>query len=201
MIPGTEWPAYRFGKLFFTPDEAPEGCVFCGLHVEKGLGQGAADGYPSARGRRLLMDDDWLWHGFVQDVRAGKFSGAVAVLEQKVSSPVLLRCQAGPVLDPDSFDPQSPRPVWDMIFFSASDETLSLRHHEKRTDLLDRVAQANTLPKMMAALLSLPRPDWVWVDLFVGIYLALAGEAPGPEAWDVATLWERALSPWEPWFR
>lgn len=130
VIPGSQWPAYRFGKLFFTPDGIPEGCVFCGLHVEKGLGQGAADGYTSARGRRLLMDDDWLWHDFVQDVQAGKFSGAVAVLEQKVSPPVLLKCQAGSVLDPDSLDPQGPHPVWDVILFSAADGTLSLRHHE-----------------------------------------------------------------------
>jgi len=54
---------------------------------------------------------------------------------------------------------------------------------------------------LIRALASLPRPDWVRVDIYAGVYLAMAAEEQVPGAWDTVTLWERALLPWEPWFR
>mgnify|MGYP007094562740 CR=1 FL=1 len=190
----------RFGKLFATPDGAPEGCLFCGLHVEKGLGRVVAQAYTSERGRRLIMDDQWLWHEFVTPGETKRFIKAVTALGSTLRAPVFFRCEAGPVPEVDSFDPRGPRPPWDVLWFSASGGSWSLVHHERQEGFLDHAAQASNPSELMRALASLPRPDWVWLDLYAGVYLALAGEA-APEAWEVTVLWERALSPWEPWFR
>jgi hypothetical protein len=201
VIPGTEWPAYRYGKLFVTPDEAPEGCLFCGLHLEKGLGRQAAAVYQSDRGRRLLMDEHWLWHDFVTPQQTERFAEAVAALGLKFPAPVFFRCEAGPVLEVESFDPRGPRPRWDVLGFSASGGSWSFVSHERHEGLLEQAAQAQNPSQLMRALASLPRPDWVWVDIYAGVYLAMAAKEQAPGAWDTATLWERALSPWEPWFR
>ena len=54
LVPHTEWPAYNHGKFFFSPDRAPKGFLFCGLHIEKGLDPSVSEAYPSRGGKRLI---------------------------------------------------------------------------------------------------------------------------------------------------
>ena len=51
VVPSTEWPAYKHGKLFFSRDRAPENSLFCGLHVEKGIDAKVESAYSSSKGK------------------------------------------------------------------------------------------------------------------------------------------------------
>ena len=72
LIPSREWPAFKFGKLFFDaelPTMAPDaGSIFCGFCVEKGLGTplSAIRGYNPS----WIIGQDWLWEQFVDSLRS-----------------------------------------------------------------------------------------------------------------------------------
>ena len=76
IVPSTEWPAYKHRKLFFSPEHAPTGCLFCGLHIEKGLDPSVAEAYSPGAGQRLVMKEDWTWFRFLTDLNTQRLRSA-----------------------------------------------------------------------------------------------------------------------------
>ncbi len=61
LVPSTEWPAFKYAKLFFLsrPEDLPIGTsgVYCGLYVEKGLNIKVKEFYP----KELIQTALWDW--------------------------------------------------------------------------------------------------------------------------------------------
>jgi len=201
LVPSAEWPAYKHGKLFFSPDRAPDGCLFCGLHVEKGLDQRVAPAYESAAGKRLIIKDDWLWHEFVKDINSKKISHALEHASQKIKSPILIRIEAGIVQDPGSFDPQAPRPKWDTVIFETSANSLKAVNIETPAYLLNEVGKSEDLRGLAKSIPEIQMAGWIWIDFFMGSIFERISPALDQDTWGAADLWRKALSNWEPWFR
>jgi len=81
LVPTTQWPAYRHGKLAFSlahdyPRKTLLGRndtlleldkVFVGLNIEKGYGKAATEVDPSIRSKpHQIIDPDWLWFSLIE---------------------------------------------------------------------------------------------------------------------------------------
>jgi hypothetical protein len=64
LVPSTDWPAFRYAKLFFDsrPEDVPGGAkgIYCGVNVEKGLSLKVKDFYPN----ELIQSFQWAWERF-----------------------------------------------------------------------------------------------------------------------------------------
>ena len=67
--------------------------------------------------------------------------------------------------------------------------------------VLETRESAATLITLPNDSLYTPNTDWVWIGAYLGIQCGLGAAAPGAVAWEAATLWERVLKPFWPWFR
>ncbi len=86
LVPSTDWPAYKHGKMFFCQKRASKGHLFCGLHIEKGFDPIVESAYPFARGRRLIMGSDWVWFDFLSDLDANRVSSTIAQASLSMTS-------------------------------------------------------------------------------------------------------------------
>lgn len=109
IVPGTEWPAYRYGKYVFAPIGD---MISCGLYVEKGLGASTLGMYSP----NLVMDAGWQWHQFIRDIETGKVLEAA----NKVGMPLFLTLSSDIVRG--EFDPLAPKS--DELVFRVEDERL-----------------------------------------------------------------------------
>jgi hypothetical protein len=201
LVPRTQWPAYNLGKFFFSPDRAPKGFLFCGLHMEKGLDPSVSEAYPSRAGKRLIMTSDWTWYRFLDDLRSGAFELTIEKASKEIGASTIIRLEAGYVEDPGSFDPQAIRFKWDKIVFSSRDGSLKIEMSETPSRFLGDICKLQRLGDLAKAIDHMQNAGWFWIDLFVGALLERASDPVGKDAWDGAELWANALCAWEPWFK
>lgn len=193
IVPHTEWPAYRWGKFFFSPDHAPKDFLFCGLHMEKGLDPRVADAYPSRGGKSLIMRDDWAWHSFLGDLRSGVLNSAVKKAAKAMDEPILIRVETGYAEDPGSFDPHAIRFKWDKMVFSSKDGSLKLKSHDAPSRLLGDIAGLQRLEQLAGAIEQMKDGGWYWIDISIGSLFERASEPLSPNALDVGELYSTAL--------
>jgi hypothetical protein len=201
LVPSSDWPAYKHGKIFFSPDRAPRDCLFCGIHVEKGLDPSIAAAYPSGGGKRMIMGDDWTWHEFLRDLGSDNLSSAIERASEESGGPITIRLEAGFVEDPGSFDPQANRPKWDIVVCETFDDSLLVETSETPSNLLDKVSDSQSLEELASSISEIPSPEWVWLDVFLGNVFARIPEVSDLDTWSAGQLWNKALSMWERWFK
>ena len=201
LVPETKWPAYNHGKFFFTPDRAPKGFLFCGLHMEKGLDPSVSEAYPSRGGKRLIMHDDWTWFPFLDDLRSGAFEQTIQKASKGIGAPVLIRLEVGYVEDPGSFDPHAIRLQWDKIVFSSRNGSLKVETSETPSRFLGDISKLQRLGDLAEAIGDMQNAGWFWIDIFIGSLFERAANPVGQDAWDATQLWAKALCMWEPWFK
>jgi hypothetical protein len=199
LVPGPDWPAYRYGKLFFSPDRAPDGHLFVGIHVEKGLHQSVGDAYPSTGGRRLIMRDDWSWYKFFNDLQSLEIGKAFTQISEKIKSSVMVRIEAGFVEDPGSFDPQATRPEWDVVNFYADGNSLEIHDVETPSDLLGGVADSKNLTELTKTIPVIRNINWVWIDCFIGNIFQKSPDLVNNNTWNANQLCDKFLSILKPW--
>jgi hypothetical protein len=200
LVPDTVWPAFNHGKLFFSPDRAPKGHLFCGLHIEKGLDQSVSEAYPSRAGKRLIMSENWIWHRFLEDLRSGAVDSALRQASQKIGGPLLIRLEAGYVEDPGSFDPQAVRFKWDKIVFSSRGGSLKVESSDTPSRFLGDIAELRKPEDLAGAIDHIQNAGWFWIDAFIGSLFERAADPVGRAGWDAEDLWIKSLCMWEPWF-
>jgi hypothetical protein len=65
------------------------------------------------------------------------------------------------------------------------------------------VSQCQSIADLVDALEEMPQSAWMWLNLHIGVKLAMAPLDHAQEhirnAWGPAKLWELCLSPWRPW--
>ncbi|MDD5308681.1 MAG: hypothetical protein PHU25_15295 [Deltaproteobacteria bacterium] len=204
LSPSSENPAYKYGKYLFTAPAARPGRMLITLNVEKGLGPAVRDAYRSPKGRRYLMEDDWCWHHLLRSF--SRVTEAATSIARETGRDVEVELSGGHSLDPDSFDPQAPKPpqnIWRARF--TTDGTLSLPDEDRCPDKAFKVmATVKDFASLAHALGALDADPWVWIDFFVGIPVEYATGAPCPagrEEWDAGRLWKSILAPLAEWVR
>ncbi len=203
LVPGTEWPAYKYGKIFLHWTERKRQRARAALHVEKGLGRQAGPAYDAPRGRRLIMDEQWVWHLLVETLADGRFEARLAELWRRSPGRVELTVEAGYVADPDSFDPYAYEFGRDRYTFALTDDSgaLTLENAAAEAGLLQHLDSVHSLEDLAEVILTLTEEAWIWVDFMAGVPLQLAVESVGPGNLTlVSELWSD-LEQFAPWLR
>src|SRR5260370_40373690 len=105
LVPSSESPAYKYGKLFFDWAGSERKRMWVGFHSEKGLDTSISSVYKSAKGSRLIMHDDRQWFDMFRRLADGQFANVVRNISSQLSVPLQLRILGGYVEDPTDFDP------------------------------------------------------------------------------------------------
>ncbi len=200
LVPSSEWPAYRHGKLVFSfakdgPRKALLGLndgaihtdrLFAGLNVEKGYGRVAAEVDPVLRRKTdQILDDGWLWHGLIDDPGIRRFTEMLRTVSAKAT--LHLYVVSSYVHDREA-DVHRDR---DVVVFDCGASGIGallsngfpigvLRDCDRATDfgqLAQRLAQVD---------------EYHWVDIYAGTYVT-KGEQ------DVSGLGRNVLSHFNPW--
>jgi hypothetical protein len=202
LVPSVEWPAYKFGKLFFEPrmERIPgrsPGSTYFGFYVERGLGPVVGQIYPPT----WVMHTDWFWTEFLNRLQFGL---------PDCPTERVITISAGPLRPPERGRQHDHVPLQEedfkasRLFFVTRggtdielfDKELNPVHTDITEYLTTSLAAANTTAQLASALRNLPSSfDWAWIDLYVGTVLGNSDRITAAE------LWAQYLRPWEQWLR
>lgn len=202
LSPTTTNPAYAFGKVVVErPTIVDDGAKLVGLHVEKGVGDAAAPVFEdTARGRRLVMRRDWIWHPFVRALRSGAMDGSMQEAEAAADGlplvvEVVASMQYPPRLDDGEDRPVEPDAVERVRYQS---EAGSLRLLARRTPAkLQRLDDLESMQSIGENLASVEDVDWTWLEVLIGVPFQPV-ESGGLTPREV---WQRVCAPWRAWIR
>jgi len=198
VIPSTDWPAFKYGKLSLSLEESESGKVmYCALNVEKGIGPAAAAMAKTAGDKRAIVTDEWIWHDFLSDMRSGKIEGVVHEIAASVGDAVVVRVCSGTWVPSESRDADTRMPMGDICELAMSGTGIEQLRYEAPGGPLAKPPTFTSLAKLPDYLESVRDPDWSWVDVYLGV-MVTPGDADGMDA---ADLWTRLLRPWGPWLR
>jgi len=186
IVPGTAWPAYRYGKFVFTTVGE---LISCGLYVEKGLGASTMGMYKPS----LVMDADWQWHQFIRDIESGKVMEATNMIGMQPFLTLSSDIVRG------EFDPLAPKS--DELVFRIADGKLEKVQERIDVGCLTPFANLESLEKLPGKLAEMKNLNWAWIDLVLGTQLKLPIE--GVELTDAIDGWDLVsdlFSYLEPWF-
>lgn len=203
LVPGPEWPAYKYGKLFLHWTDRKKRRARAALHVEKGLGREVGPAYDARRGRRLIMDDAWAWHSLVEALADGRFGTCLSELRRRSAGRVELVLEAGYVPDPDSFDPYAYDFGRDSYIFSLTDDegSLALADVSREAGLLEGFERVRSIDELASNVSPLSREAWIWVDFMAGVPLQLDVDPDHGRPVALATeLWS-GFEVFRPWLR
>ena len=199
LAPTGQNPAFGEGKLVIErPSAASDGGVLIGFHVEKGAGPAAAPLFEeTARGRRQITENDWLWHAFARGMGSGAVERDLLAAQVAAGSlPVRLIVVASPATPPKLESDDRVRVDAEVAWYAAAGRRLE-RLGGERIDRLRPLAEEETAASLGGKLLSLENPDWHWLEVLIGIPFARAS-SPRLSATEV---WDRACAPWLRWVR
>ena len=202
LSPATPNPAYAFGKLVVErPTIVDDGAKLIGLDVEKGVGDAAAPIFEdTARGRRLVMRRDWIWHPFARALRSGAMDGSLREAEAAAEGlplvvEVVASMQYPPRLDDVEDRPVDPDAV-ERVRYRSKEGSLMLV--ARRTPAkLQGFSDKESMQSIGEKLASVKDGDWTWLEVLVGVPLRPV-ERGGLSPTEV---WERVCAPWMTWIR
>jgi hypothetical protein len=193
LVPSTDWPAFKYAKLFFhaKPGDIPEGLkgIHCGLSVEKGLDVKVKDFYP----RELIKTALWDWDSVV---------ASLVTSWPKLSTPQFISLSLsyippdGSVTSVDSFlDLKKTFRASHSFFKVGSDLRLDVHGTpylnsgciEIAEHFQTQILPSTDVPTLLHRLESFPQSDWCWIDLYIGTVV---------DGGDVGSLWNESLSGW-----
>lgn len=210
LVPSSDWPAYKHGKFFFDWNRWAEGSIFAGLYVEKGLGRSISSAYPSAKGSRHIIQQDWVWHDLVRDLENSDIPLVIHDLGRQIPAPLLLRIDGGYVDDPSDPDPQGHKDKcarWEdfLLEWDPRKEQFSQREGEPAPErILSGFGTDMSMDDLARALIGLSQNEWIWIDLFLAVEFQILPRVPGKtseEVWGAQELMGRFLRHLLPWLR
>jgi len=197
LVGCSDWPAYKYGKLFFDsrPEQIPshQTGIYCGFNIEKGLSRRVAGLYS----KELIEGDDWDWE---------RFTGSISAEFPALPPPQFVSVAVSYIpTDTARYDDSPESFLAQKESFGASQAEFTLDTHQ-RLELLSmdvnqncsdiaqhfetRIRAAANLSSLVADLRTFPQSDWSWVDLYIG---TVVGKGP------VGRLWNDCLKPWSAW--
>ncbi|NLF44464.1 MAG: hypothetical protein GX581_00160 [Syntrophomonadaceae bacterium] len=163
LVPSTEWPSYKHGKIAVFKSYNSEDFMV-GLYFEKGLSAEASE----MSSQKLRIQDDWAWNIFIKDIGNGNFEKILAAIFKSTGEDIKLILQAIPVMDKEQADkdfeiPEAINTIefkyngieLEYIKESAKGEMVSFKDIGKFEDLL-KVFKANDM-------------EWYWIDFYAVI--------------------------------
>ncbi|MBF8983008.1 hypothetical protein IZY60_05620 [Lutibacter sp. B2] len=164
VVPSNEWPAYRYGKYVLFNDR---GYTFCGLHVEKGLGENVALYYPNTIKKGWIMKNDWMWHKFIDDISNNKISQTIQQLQKYNNEKPNLLVRGGLVVDPSDFDPHAPKS--DEIWFEFDNDKLEITEVKLPSRVISNLLDAKSLSDIPKILSTMDRDELgcIWIDFHI----------------------------------
>ena len=202
LIPSADFPAYHHGKFFFVSEPVSGDSVFTGLHVEKGLGEVASSVMTSAKDRRCIMTEKWLWRNFVEDVSSGRLDDALGDISARCSVSLVAHVKshlyAGGDFDPYAVEQEADRVVLQWQSGSLSVDELLTKTPDR---ILPPLLPVASLPELMAAADGLEQADWLWTDVYVGAEFTLDPGKKDFDSWSGEKLLGEFLLPLHPWLR
>lgn len=200
LIPSTEWPAYKYAKLYFEWAAPDHSGISCGLHMEKGLDPSVQSAYPSKKGSSLIMRKDWAWHPFLADLEQGAITKALRNAIGAAGKDFVLKVEGGFVRNPGETDPYSPefRKTKAVYRFACGNslETLALLHAVDPAKLMGSLKTTDSFPKLAAEIKSLMSNGFLWIDVWLGLSLDIR---KGGEVISDAELWRKHLRHFAGW--
>lgn len=191
LVPSTEWPAYRFGKLYI--GQSPEtGMLFTGYYVERGLGSQVAD---LAKANHI-MNTAWRWPRFRCETQEGKLKNAVRNVLDRTGLPLQIDAclyYFNHVRDPETGEEHPD----DEAVFRIRDASLDIECSREAKAELSPLNRAKTLQDLIRYIENIPSIDWSWIDFLMGVSLQYSKDDTGE--WSASEVWHNALEPWLPW--
>ncbi len=188
LVPSSEWPAHKYGKLCF---HRRGGMLYVGYYIEKGLGK-RLRGMPDVAAKHI-MQEDWQWYDFVAWTDNGRIQEIMAQVIEQSGVPVRVRVEAYAFNHVPEPDGKTDGPD-DMMEFEVENPAGRLRPVSEARDALRTLSDVSDIRQMATRVNADRNLDFFWVTLTLGIRLQYGdGSAEG---WDAHALWSRALAPW-----
>lgn len=194
IIPSTEWPAYKFGKLCFHRRPcSPDGRLYVGYYVEKGLGR-KLQGMPEVS-NNLIMKDDWHWHKFAALAQNGEIDAIAHRVCENVQAPVhvLVEAYAFNRVPKPNEERKLPDDAVELVL-NPIDVSWNLIRPGKNE--LRFVNEARRVAHLVSLIKDNSGLDFYWIDVVVGLCFSY-GESR-EEGVDAETLWNLVLRHWVP---
>jgi hypothetical protein len=201
LVPSTEWPAYRYGKLAFSlakdfPRKGLLGLddsllatdtVFAGFNVEKGYGSVATVVNPALRRKPAqILDKKWLWFELTSGPGSMQFSRTLAGAAS--NGEIYLYLVSSYVHDRDSVAHAD----HDALMFRCRPDRLEPMLHKLPVGVLRGAETVASFVSLAEAIRTID--DYHWVDMYVGTHV-LRGDV------DLSALYSRVLSYFDAWLR
>jgi hypothetical protein len=201
LIPSTEWPAYKHGKVAISEEQKGE--MFFGINIEKAIGREAAACYQSKKAQKLIMDSEWCWYDFLKSLEEGEIAHAMNTIQESTNGLPLHFSLSGHVVDdPALFDPYSGHAYGDQVVWHYEEGDLnSLTQPENFFYPLKAVDKISDLAEVISQISEL---HWLWIDVYVGVIIENRVELKDDEvrrAYEGYSIWQKFIEPWEPWLK
>lgn len=197
LVPSNEWPAYKFGKLYFNWGDVDRKRLWVGFHTEKGLDASVASVYKSAKGSRLIMRDDWHWFYMFRRIADDQFAHVVRDVSSQLDVPLLLRLSGGYVEDPTDFDPYTSLLKRDeyVLQWNPASSKFDVVLSKPEAHVLGELDQIASFEQLAQQLKLLTSNAWVWVDLnFVASFEIKSLDTPlSGDVWHASEVWSNIL--------
>jgi hypothetical protein len=203
LIPATDWPAFKYAKLYFDWTSPDHSALSCGLHVEKGLDRSIHSAYQSKKGSQYIMGTDWAWHPFLADLEQGTVTTAIAKAGPGTDKGFGLKIEGGYVRDPGSFHPyadefRKTKAIY-MFACSGSSGASNLLEAVDPVKLMYGLKSANSLSAIAGQLRALMLDAWLWIDVWLGISLDIQTDRKTGTLISDAELWTKHLRHFAEW--
>lgn len=205
MVPSPELIHHRYGKYYFDWADKERTGMLCGFYVEKGLAPMVAKVYPSKKGRRLIMTDQWAWKNVIKGLNDGSFTAALGEVAAAFPGVIELRVSGGYVEDPRLFDPYNPQYGRDeyRMEWNRTNDTVSVRKAIRDARVLKTLNKAKKLSEWIDVMNEFNADPWLWLDVFIAAKLTIKTDAMNdaqPEVvWPERQVAEELLRPFIPW--
>jgi hypothetical protein len=201
LVPSTDWPAYRYGKLAFSlAKDVPRkellgpndsllaiDTMFAGFNVEKGYGTVATVVNPALRRKPTqIIDPKWLWFELIDGPGLLRFSSTLA--KAAASAEIYLYVVSSYVHDRES-EVHAPH---DALMFKCTPLGLAPVLHKLPVGVLHGAETATNFASLAARLRQID--DYHWVDMYVGTHVS-KGDV------DLADLQAHVLSHFDAWLK
>lgn len=167
LIPSTDWPAYKHGKVIVSKEKIEGENFFVGIVIEKGPGAIVGES-PLANSKTGVLDESWCWNYFMEDIKSGTFEKALNKLSQNIKLPIYLRVGAHVINEPSSFDPYECGSFNDAVMLNYYESGVEIT--SKAKTFLFPLNKVSNLSDIYYLLSEIKEINWIWIDFFIGIY-------------------------------
>lgn len=195
FVPSTDWPAYRYSKLFIRRPRDRLDFLYTGYRVERGMGQQVLSVEPKFD-RKLIMQPTWAWFDFVQNAKAGLLDEPIGEVLQRSRCPVVLSMDLWE-FNRAPTEEQDPGAPDDYLEFTVASPDLQFESAVEGRKILRELNHTGCLTELAERFNSWDELDWYWIDLFIGIRMKYGTEQTG--TWRARQFWHNALEPWAEW--